>query len=311
VRVLVSPYSEEWGSHSYSVAFYPSYAQVNRENWQFSLEVGIITILSVTVIAAIALLSILNERYKMHKEERDKLEAIDKQRQEFIMLVAHNLRTPITIIQGYISLLADMDISAEQKKMLEPVTETVRTLYLLVEQIVTITDVLGQDSLSFAKQDINLKEMIANIINEYQGKISEKELQVSQTHNPENMLIYTNERYIKMVFTFLIENAIKFNKTKGKISIKSYQENNNAVLSVTDTGIGINKAEQENIFVKFHKSDIKKSMYEFNYKGSGLGLYTAKVLVNALGGKIWFESIEGVGTTFYVSLPQKLLSSQN
>jgi signal transduction histidine kinase len=303
IQVLISPYFEEWGSHQYSVLFYPSYSEVDKENWQFSIELGLITILSVAIIAAIALLLTFLERNKLHREEKQKLENIDKLRREFLLLVAHHLRTPITIIQGYISLLQELDISAEQKAMIEPVTETVHHFYLLIEQILTITDLLDQDSVSISKQDVTLASVIGEIINDNQTKITEMGLVVTQAFKPENAVTFSNERYLKMVFTFLIENAIKFNKSKGKIDIAAITKDNFVEISIADTGIGIAKPEQNKIFGTFHKSDPHQSVYDFNYTGLGLGLYTAKILVDALGGKIWFDSQEGVGTTFYIDLP--------
>lgn len=308
IKILIAPYFEEWGSHKYSVLFYPSYEQVDSTNWQFSVELGIITLLSIIILAGIALTLTLRERSKMHEEEKFKLEKIDEQRQEFITLVAHNLRTPVTIIQGYLSLLTEMKISDEQKKMIEPVTETVHNLYLLIEQMLTITNLLGRENFTIEKQELKIQELVEGVLSEHQNKIDKQSLEVMQYYNPKGLSIYTNDRYIKMVLTLLIENAVKFNKPEGKIYIKAYNEHDNTVVSIADTGIGISKEEQGNVFVKFHKLDSHKSVYDYNYAGTGLGLYTAKVVIEALGGKIWFESTEAVGTTFYISLPKPSLS---
>lgn len=303
IQVLISPYFEEWGSHQYSVLFYPSYSEVNKENWQFSIELGLITFLSVLVIAGIALITTLNERFKLHQEEKSKLEKIDKQRQEFIILVAHNLRTPVTIIQGYLSMLSEMQISDEQKNMLTPVTETVRKLHLLIEQMLTITEILGQEKAIIEKQDLLVGEMVTRITNNNQDKIGEKGLSVAYDFEPDNITVFANKRFMQMTLEYIIENAIKFNHNKGSVTVNAYADNANTVIKISDSGIGIPKEEQANIFVKFHKSDPHKSMLDFNYAGVGLGLYTSKVLVEAMGGKIWFESVEDEGTTFYISLP--------
>lgn len=303
IRVLVSPYFEEWGTHKYSLLFYPSYVQVDKDNWRFSLELGIIAILSVAVIVAIALLFILNERYKVHLEEKARLEVLDRQRQEFMVLVAHNLRTPVTVIQGYLSLLSEMEIPEIQKELVEPIGEASQNLYLLIEQILTITTVLGQRDLVISKEKLKLSDIIANIIKEYQSKIEEKKLSVSQNYIPKNINIFANRRYIELIFMALIENAIKFNKAGGAIKIDGKLEGDNTILAISDTGIGIAKTEQDRVFAGFHKADTHESVYDFNYKGTGLGLYTSKILVDAFGGNIWFESDEGKCSTFYISLP--------
>jgi signal transduction histidine kinase len=220
-----------------------------------------------------------------------------------MVLVAHNLRTPVTVIQGYLSLLSEMEIPEIQKELVEPIGEASQNLYLLIEQILTITTVLGQRDLVISKEKLKLSDIIANIIKEYQSKIEEKKLSVSQNYIPKNINIFANRRYIELIFMALIENAIKFNKAGGAIKIDGKLEGDNTILAISDTGIGIAKTEQDRVFAGFHKADTHESVYDFNYKGTGLGLYTSKILVDAFGGNIWFESDEGKCSTFYISLP--------
>ena len=303
INVLVSPYFEEWGTHKYSILLYPSYTLVDSQNRQFDIQASIITILLVFAIVAMVLLFLLTERYKVHKEEAERLAVLDKQRQEFMMLVAHNLRTPLTIIEGYLSMLSEAQMPAGLKKLVDPIGDATVNLNQLVERILTITAILGQPDVKISKENLKLQDVILDVIKGYQSKIDQKKLSVNLTFEPEDLAIFANKRYTKMIFTALIDNAIKFNKPGGEIRISGKDEANNAILTISDTGIGIAEKAQKEIFAQFSRADVDDGKYIYNYEGSGLGLYATKVLVESFGGKIWFESAEDRGATFYVSLP--------
>lgn len=310
ISVVVSPYYEDWGSHQYSLLFFPSYAQVNKQNLEFSFELGIITILSAALIVTMAGLFIINERNKMHLEERARLEVLDRQRKEFMMLVAHNLRSPVTIIKGYLALLSEMEIPPKQQELVQTIEEASHTLYLLIEQILSITSVLGQPNQSIGKENINIDEILASIFEEYKTKIAGRHLTVTAEVSPKNLALSTNKRYLKLILMALIENAIKFNKDKGEIKVIGKVDGDNILISIADSGIGIAENEKSTIFMGFHKSDKHKYIYDYNYSGTGLGLYISKILSNALGGDIRFESSEDKGSVFYLYLPN-LIPGQN
>jgi two-component system CheB/CheR fusion protein len=250
-----------------------------------------------------AWLFIISERNKMHMEERARLEMLDRQRKEFMMLVAHNLRSPVTVINGYLALLSEMGIPTKQQELVQTIEEASHTLYLLIEQILSITSVLGEPNQSIGKETINVYEMLASIFEEYKAKIADKHLTVASQLSPKNLTLSTNRPYLKLILMALIENAIKFNKDKGEIKVIGKVDGDNILISIADSGIGVGEKEKATIFMGFHKSDKRKSIYDYNYSGTGLGLYVSKILSNALGGDIRFESTEGKGSTFDLYLP--------
>lgn len=107
---------------------------------------------------------------------------------------------------------------------------------------------------------------------------------------------------LKVAFNNLLENAVKFNRDSGSVTIGIEEKSDSFIVSFKDTGIGISEKEIPLVFKKFHRAT---DILTYNYEGLGLGLYLTRVIVEAHQGKVWFESKAGEGSTFYVSLPKQ------
>jgi signal transduction histidine kinase len=119
--------------------------------------------------------------------------------------------------------------------------------------------------------------------------------------------IEADKERMKQALGNVLGNAIKFNREGGKVVVKLVERDSMLLLSVQDTGIGISKEAEKHIFEKFHRGT---DTLTYNYGGVGLGLYTTRLIIEAHRGKIWFESIPGQGSTFFVQLPAKVGDSR-
>jgi signal transduction histidine kinase len=170
----------------------------------------------------------------------------------------------------------------------------------LVNDLLEVTRIeQGQTKLYL--QPTELPAIIQGIIKEKEKEIKLKHLQFSFTIEQEPFpLVRTELNKIRQALSNLINNAVVFTQEKGKININLKQEGAYVVFSITDTGLGIPKDQQARIFEKFYRGT---NVLSLETTGTGLGLYIARAFIEASGGKIWFKSEEGKGSTFYFTLP--------
>jgi len=244
------------------------------------------------------------ELYKQLKEANEQLKQHDKMQKAFINLAAHELRTPIQPILGLTEIVSSkIKNNTEQRELLDAVARNAKRLQRLVDDIIDVTKIESQ-SLKLNKEELNLNHVITNIIDEYN-----KSLIISSNHkvklyfNPfkEPLLIEADKERISKVMSNLLSNAIKFTKKDAIfISIEKREDDNNynnnyALVTVKDTGDGIDPEILPNMFSKF----ITKS-----FEGLGLGLYISKHIVKAHGGKIEGKNNDnGIGAEFGFTLP--------
>lgn len=258
--------------------------------------------------AAIALEnSLLFEKVKRQKAKvlkaLNKEKELDELKSEFIAIASHNLRTPLTIAEGNLGNLLtkkEMD-EKERSETLNTISVALNDLSTLSEQLLIISSEKDKAILN-TKEDINLDVLIDESIESYKLSANQKGLELIKEKIKEKLPIIKGDKLkIKIAINNLIDNAIKFTE-KGSVSVGASLKDNEVVLSVTDTGPGIPKEEQEKIFEKFHQ--IRKKTYVY-VPGVGLGLYIVKLIIDAHKGKVWVESEEGKGSIFSFSLPMK------
>ncbi|MBA4319226.1 MAG: hypothetical protein C0412_12565 [Flavobacterium sp.] len=244
---------------------------------------------------------------------------IDKIKTEFVSLASHQLRTPLSSINWYTEMLLAGDvgkISEEQKKYLDEIYNGNQRMVDLVNALLNISR-LELGTFMVEPEPINTAELARNVVAEQQQQIKIKEINLSQKYENTLPLLNADPKLLRMIFQNLLSNAIKYTSEKGEVKIKiELSDANGNVLStnhqplitnlpyilikVSDNGYGIPKNQQEKIFTKLFRVD---NVREKDTEGTGLGLYIVKAIVNHSGGKIWFESEENKGTTFYVTLP--------
>jgi CheY-like chemotaxis protein len=222
--------------------------------------------------------------------------------------MSHEIRTPMNAIIGFSELISERSINENQRKeMVSHLNSNCNSLLHLIDDIIDIARIeAGQ--LRIFKQDCFVNQMIIelyDLFSETELRINtDVELFVEMENTDENLSIFSDPYRLKQILTNLIGNAIKFTdngyiKFGYQIEPQGYEYY--IKFFVEDTGIGLNKKEQKEIFEQFRKIDSgDKSKL---YRGAGLGLAISRNLVNELGGKIWIESETGVGSTFRFTLP--------
>jgi signal transduction histidine kinase len=216
-----------------------------------------------------------------------------------VILTSHNLRTPLSIINGNSELLGRTKLDGNQQHMLKALQAGSVRLGSLIEDLLTISQLEAGDKLSLSSVD--LKELVDPIIEESQVLAATSHIKFETKLPEESLAIQVNPSRFATAIMNLINNAFKFTK-EGSVTLTVKTSANNLLFQIADTGIGIAHAEIPKLFTKFHRGDNDKGL-AYNFSGEGIGLYLTKLIVDEHGGTIKVDSEPGKGSTFTVSLP--------
>lgn len=242
--------------------------------------------------------------YVATEEDITPMKEVDKAKTEFVSLASHQLRTPLSAINWYAEMLLAGDaggVNEEQKKYLD---EIYRGNQRMVELVNALLDVsrLELGTFSVEPKPTDVIELARSVIQEQLPQIHERQQQFLDHIAGDIPEMSVDPKLLRMVFQNLLSNAVKYTPKGGKVSFELSADKGKQELSfcVKDTGIGIPKDQQERIFNKLFRADNVK---ETDTDGTGLGLYIVNSIVQNADGRVWFESEEGKGTTFFVTLP--------
>ena len=253
----------------------------------------------------------VQQREKIEKLAKDlekantRLKALDRQKSEFVSIASHQLRSPITAIRGYASLIVEGDYGKLPEKLKEPlkrISESARLMTLSIEDYLNISRI-EQGRMKYEMSDFDIRDLAQKVVDEYVPVAQDKNLDLSYISKKEPILIHADIGKIKQVLANLVDNSIKYTP-EGKVTVSVEETKNNRVqIIVQDTGVGIPKDDLGGLFSKFVRA---RGANKINTSGTGLGLYVAKQMVEAHKGKIWAESKgKGTGSKFIVELPLK------
>jgi signal transduction histidine kinase len=222
-----------------------------------------------------------------------------KLKEEFIDLVSHQIRSPITNVKWNLELLNQEKLTKNQSKYVERLAGSVESMVSLVNDFVYLSR-LEQSKKELTFQSIDIKNTIEEMLSEMKIFASSKNIVLNLVDNAETGCAKTDQKKIKIVINNVIENALKYSKENSEVRIEIYNQKSKLIIKTSDTGCGIDRESQPFIFDKFYRAlDAKKLATD----GTGVGLYVSKILLKEMDGEIWFESEKGKGSTFYISLP--------
>jgi two-component system phosphate regulon sensor histidine kinase PhoR len=229
------------------------------------------------------------------------LKRLDQIRRDFVANVSHELRTPLSILRGYVEVLLDeSEMSREEvRRILSIMERHSRRLALLINDLLS----LAQLESSNAKLELSVvraEELLNNVVRDWKEKLSAKNLKVTVDLPPEGLTIRADGTRLEEVLHNLLDNAVKFSRENGQISLRVTRCGSNVVMSVADNGIGIGKEHLPRIFERFYRADKARSR---ELGGTGLGLAIVKHIAQLHGGRVEAESELGRGTTIRVILP--------
>ncbi len=229
------------------------------------------------------------------------LRKLERVRRDFVANVSHEFRTPLTAIQGFAeTLLAGaIDDSQNRTRFLEIILEHSRRLARLTEDLLMLSK-MDAERLELEIRRLSVLQLIESCLETAQRRGAEKDLRISVSMPQTLPDIAGDRRRLAEVLQNLLDNAIQYTLPGGKIIVSARSAEEEIILTVSDTGIGIPKADQPRIFERFYRVDVARSR---EAGGTGLGLAIAKHLVEVHGGRLWVESEIGQGSQFHFSVP--------
>ena len=232
-----------------------------------------------------------------------RLKKLEKIREDFVANVTHEIKTPLTAIIGFIETLEDGAINEEAtaKKFLHIISENAHRLGRLVDDLLVLSSIeLGEMKLRI--ENISIADAIENVLSMFETKAADKSLAIDKNISDRLPFIRADRDKFAQILVNILDNAIKFTPSGGKISISALQDENGfVVVKVIDTGIGIPKNEIPRLGERFYRVDKARSR---ELGGTGLGLSIVKHLMKAHKGSIDIESQVGRGTTVSLTFPQ-------
>ncbi len=252
----------------------------------------------------------ITERFKAEEElitAKEKAEESNRLKTEFLNNMSHEIRTPLNGIMGFSQYLTKPDISKEKQiNCSNIILNNSRQLLKIIEDILEIS-LLEKGDVKYSEREVCFNDLLLNLFSIYDIKAKENKtpLFLKKSLPDKQSTIYTDEDLLRKILSHLIDNAIKYTN-EGFIDLSYQKIDNELVISVSDTGIGIDTKKTELIFKRFSQED--KSLSK-KYGGLGLGLSLAKENADLIGGRITLESKKGKGSTFYLTIPYRPVHS--
>lgn len=247
----------------------------------------------------------IQEATKDLQRTNDKLKALDEAKDDFISMASHQLRTPLTSIKGYLSMVLDGDAgeikNGTQRKMIEQAYTSSQRMTFLIADLLNLSR-LKTGKFIIEAAPTNLAPLIGQELSQVRATADARNITLSYAEPQDFPVLNIDETKTRQVIMNFIDNAIYYTGNDGKIIIKLEEKERAIECTVTDDGIGIPKKEQHSLFTKFFRATNAKKVRP---DGTGLGLYMAHKVIAAQGGAIIFHSEEGKGSTFGFTIPKQ------
>jgi len=230
---------------------------------------------------------------------------IEKLKTEFVSLAAHQLRTPLSAIKWTLKMILEGDlgkITDEQEDYLQKTYISNERMINLINDLLNVSRI-EEGKYLYKPAFIQFEDLVQSVINIYEKEFKRKSIKF-QFEKPKKKMPKTkiDTEKMSLAITNLLDNATRYTPSKGEITVSLKLNKNEIEFSIKDSGAGIPKDQYKRVFTKFFRAT---NIIRIDTEGSGLGLFIVKNVIEAHGGKIWFESEEKEGTTFYFSVPVK------
>lgn len=244
--------------------------------------------------------------YRSIQEANERLEQLDKLKDEFVSLASHELRTPMTIIKSYLWLFMDKKKGQLTEKEMSYLTRAYSSTERLINLVNDMLNVSRIESgrLSLELKPVQIVDVLEKQVEELMPRAQQLGLKLAFAKPPYPVpLVNADHERIEQVIINLVGNSLKFTPSGGSISVSIKPEDKDLLVTVIDSGRGMNKKDMEKLFRKFGTMG-ESYLHKQEAQGTGLGLYLSKLLVEMHGGKMWAESKgEGKGATFNFTIP--------
>lgn len=241
---------------------------------------------------------------QVFRDLTDEIES-DKLKSDFISIASHQLRTPLSAINMYSMMLRDGlagDLTDEQLTYITTILTSVERMNVLIDTLLNITRIEA-GGIKLKLRPVRLDKLTREMFTEFIPAAQAKRLSLTSEVPVSMKTVQTDSLLVKEVCANLLSNAIKYTPEGGSIHFTLVETTNEVHWTVSDTGYGIPANEQKNVFLKFFRAE---NIVGKDVSGTGLGLYLIKNIAEALGGNLWFESKENVGSTFHFTFPKSM-----
>jgi signal transduction histidine kinase len=266
--------------------------------------VGFVSVSAVLGTMLFLHFKLYNEQQKQLTEQNVLLEQLNQMKTEFLGNVSHELKTPLTVMSGYAQSTKQLTgkqnapVSEEVSRRMTLISAEAERLSLMVGQILDVTR-MEEGRMVIERVRCYVDEIIHTAVETHYPILNKNQNRLDIRIESGLPAVHADSARISQVIVNLISNAVRYT-TNGVITISAKKENDNILLRVSDTGVGIEAEQMQNIFERYSK---KQKSGAGQDTGTGLGLYICKYIVEGHGGKIWIESKEGQGTSAFFTLP--------
>jgi signal transduction histidine kinase len=233
-----------------------------------------------------------------------RLRELDKTKDEFISMASHQLRTPLTAVKGYLSMILEGDtgpVKKSQKEMIQRSFDGAQKMVYLISDMLNVSR-LQTGKFVIENKPTNLPDVVQGEVDQLKEEVAQKKITLNFKKPSSYPTLNLDETKIRQVIMNFLDNALYYTPSGGQIEVKLEASPESTSYTVSDTGVGVPKDVQHHLFSKFYRADNARKMRP---DGTGLGLYMAKKVITAQGGAIIFKSEEGKGSTFGFSFPRK------
>jgi signal transduction histidine kinase len=340
IKQIIYPFIEDDGSHQYAVVYNVSSTEVTRAVQSLERSIVMYSLIGL-IISALVTYLLINQLFLIPiKQLRDraivisgghyseqiavdrndesgdlaqsvrqmaerlkgdilKLQEVDKVKTEFMMIASHNLRTPLTIIDGYVEMAKSQTITPELRKMLDNIDGNSKRLGVFAEDLLIISSLEAGQKI-FTMEQIDIDKLTSTIAKDFKVMADSKQIQFTANVAPTGVQIQGSTVHLRSAIYNLLDNALKFTAEQGQIEFDLTHIADTLQIVIKDTGAGIAPEEISKLFTKFHRGT---STLNYNYEGTGIGLYLTKLIITEHGGTIAVQSELGKGSTFTITLP--------
>ncbi|MEK7586601.1 MAG: ATP-binding protein [Patescibacteria group bacterium] len=231
-------------------------------------------------------------------KERD----VDRTKTEFVSLASHQLKTPLSAISWYAEAMLNEEVGGlneKQKQYLQNLYDSNRRMVGLVNSLLNVSR-LELGTFLVEPEPTNVLELAESVLAELAPALIAKKIKLEKVFATDVPVMNLDPKLARMIFQNLLSNAIKYTPAGGQVTLAINLADEFLLIRVGDSGYGIPTNDQKKIFSKLFRAD---NIREVEAEGTGLGLYIVKSIVEQAGGRVWFDSLESKGTTFYVTLP--------
>jgi signal transduction histidine kinase len=238
----------------------------------------------------------------LRAQDRQNFESLNRMKDQFIRMATHDLRNPLNVMLGYTHVLGRLEVAERDQALLKQSVENIRDSVAKMRTLVT--DMLDLAQLETGSRltltKVALAELLQRCLDSFHVLANQQKIELVYEAPPDDAYVMMDESYITRVIDNLVSNAIKYSPDGGEVAVRAWVRDDNAVIEVSDTGLGIHADDLPYVFDAFYRVQHQESE---NVEGSGLGLSIVKTIVEQHGGQITVQSELGQGSTFRVVLP--------